>query len=79
MTIKEPKDIKRAPVAPEASIDSLEYCQGDEYDEYDDFQLGSQAQNASKGQGGTKNSVYTAKHTRIREAQQEKRAASKKK
>ena len=79
MTIKEPRDIKRAPVAFEASIDSQEFFQGDDIDDYDDFQVGSRGRDSSKGQGGTEKKVYNAKTIRIRQAQQEKRAFSKKK
>mmetsp|Transcript_27699 Transcript_27699/g.64177 ORF Transcript_27699/g.64177 Transcript_27699/m.64177 type:complete len:86 (-) Transcript_27699:313-570(-) len=74
------KKNETAKVLPERS-ESAEYFEGgDEYDDFDDFQLGQQhggggggggsrAAKAEKKKTGGSGTVYSAKHTRLREAQ----------
>ena len=74
-----PKEGTAAPEMPQQSkpgedrLESAEFFENqDEYDDYDDFCVGQGGRNQAKGKGQNgKNTMYSSKHTRIREARQQ--------
>lgn len=64
----------------QTSVDSTEFFQGDQYDQYDDCpanQAGggggkkTDKRRENRGGGGGSGSIYSTKHTRLKEAQKE--------